>query len=701
VALSRIHLTKFDLGTFAAKPVDFLERDRFNRYLELLGSSFSYSPATRSNYGGYEHLPAVVSRLTAEGFRVTADQALLDHLEGEAIALEALADQADARAREAAAEVAARGLTLYPFQNEGARWLRERAKEGKNALLADQMGLGKTIQALAALPDKAPVVVVCPASVKLNWRAEIRRWRPDLDPRIVQGKRSFYTPKAGQVVIANYDLLLDRPDALAFEPGTFLIVDEAHLVKNRQAARSKRVRALRETLDERGGRTWFLTGTPLLNYPMELWSVLDCLGVAREAFETPTRFRRLYHASANSWGGTDYGQTDEADRSHIAQALRRVSLMRLRHQVMPELPGKQRSDVPVEIDAKTDAMLDETLAKLRDLGVDLEGAASFAEACKGRSGEAAKVAFELISKARAAVATAKIPAALETVEAYEEAGEPLLVFSCHLAPVEAVATRPGWAKITGETTTEARNEIVERFQRGELKGVALTVRAGGVGLTLTKAANVLFVDLDWTPALNSQAEDRVCRIGQTRGVQITRLVADHALDRRLAELLTLKEEHVATVERSAVQAVTASGSQAKRTAVAVLRSLRTTLEVQEAATTAEAAAGPLKPAAGPGVATVRITTADGRTFNVTTRPPKDDAERHAGNAVVKLAGLSPDGCAIRNDEGFSAADLEFGMSLAKTYAEHGGLSDGQWRIALKFAHKYRRQVGAAPTAASA
>ncbi len=121
--------------------------------------------------------------------------------------------------------------------------------------------------------------------------------------------------------------------------------------------------------------------------------------------------------------------------------------------------------------------------------------------------------FESFSRIRALLAQSRIPAMLEMVEEYEEAETPLLVFSAHKAPIKALENRSGWAIITGETSAEDRFDIVKRFQEGKLNGVGLTIGAGGVGLTLTRASNILFVDLDWKPSMNIQAEDRAHRIG--------------------------------------------------------------------------------------------------------------------------------------------------------------------------------------------
>jgi hypothetical protein len=149
--------------------------------------------------------------------------------------------------------------------------------------------------------------------------------------------------------------------------------------------------------------------------------------------------------------------------------------------------------------------------------------------------------FDKISEIRAKLAASRIDSMMTIVEDAEECEKPLVVFSAYKAPINALGERDGWRIITGDVSATERQAIVEEFQAGKLKGVGLTIAAGGVGLTLTHASNVLFVDLDWTPAMNWQAEDRVRRIGQkASSIQIIRMVTDHPLDLRVHNLLDEK-----------------------------------------------------------------------------------------------------------------------------------------------------------------
>ena len=127
------------------------------------------------------------------------------------------------------------------------------------------------------------------------------------------------------------------------------------------------------------------------------------------------------------------------------------------------------------------------------------------------------------------------------VEEHEEDDIPLVVFSAHVEPLNKLAERDGWKKITVETRSEDRQKIVEEFQSGRLNGVAVSIKAGGVGITLTRAWKAIFIDLDWVPGANQQAEDRICRIGQeSNKIEIVRMVSDHPLDIHVIELISWK-----------------------------------------------------------------------------------------------------------------------------------------------------------------
>lgn len=422
---------------------------------------------------------------------------------------------------------------LYPYQAKGANWLYSRAR----ALLADEMGLGKTVQVFRALPKNTPSVIVAPASLRLVWRDECLDWRPDLSP-IVCRSGEFIVPAPREVSIVSYESLPTPqkgarnwlvPDARLNR--ATLVFDEGQYLKNYRAQRTQKAKLLAAQCS----RVWILTGTPMLGTPFDLWGVLCAAGLEKQVFgpgNAWNTFMRLFGGHRNRWGGTDFDK-DPPGAEEIRQRLGRVALRRLKKDVLPELPSKSYQTIAVDPP-------DDLRAKLDFVGANWTNQDDLPP-------------FELLSEVRSELARARIPNLIETVERYESEKVPLVVFSAHRDPIQALSGREGWGLITGDTAPELRRNLVDLFQTGLLSGLALTIQAGGVGLTLTRAAHVLFVDLAYTPAENSQAEDRLVRIGQkAEGVLVMRMVADHPVDRRILEILDQKQRLIAATTGGAL-----------------------------------------------------------------------------------------------------------------------------------------------------
>ena len=209
-----------------------------------------------------------------------------------------------------------------------------------------------------------------------------------------------------------------------------------------------------------------------------------------------------------------------------------VALRRRKVDVLRELPEKLRDEITVSIDSATRRACNAAARSLAAAGVSLDELTQ--EALSARQG----ASFEYLATAARALATAKLPALLDLLDLWEqESSEPRLVWSRHVAPLQALAQREGWEAITGATLQGRREELVRRCQRGELRGLALSIGAAGTAITLTAASHSIYLDRAWTPGDNIQSEDRTHRIGQRRACRYTLLVADHELDRALARLL--------------------------------------------------------------------------------------------------------------------------------------------------------------------
>jgi len=416
---------------------------------------------------------------------------------------------------------------LRPFQRTGISWLRSR----RNALLADEAGVGKSVQALMAIDENHRGLVVCPAVAKGVWENECKKWRPDLKPVVLSGKGNFRWPGDRELVVINYDILPENVRNTE-KLKIVLIADECHYLKSgSKAARTTNFRAISREAYRNSGNIYGLSGSPLLNHPLELWHVLYSLGLSQEAFDSWHRFCHMFSAMQGRFGMV-WGRPS----AEVPSRLSRVMLRRLKKDVLKDLPPKTWQDIPAEIDRKTKNLCDEALLAIAGMGIDLDGAVDDSMLTRLSGAE-----FTSISSARKALAMAKIPAMLDVVGQFEANEEPLVVFSAHRPPIDLLGERKGWGCITGDTTGN-RADIEQAFQRGELRGLAITIQSGGVSLTLTRASNALFVDQTFVPDINKQAEDRLARFGQTRGVLIQRLVADHRLDRRLAEILSEKNE---------------------------------------------------------------------------------------------------------------------------------------------------------------
>jgi SWI/SNF-related matrix-associated actin-dependent regulator 1 of chromatin subfamily A len=434
------------------------------------------------------------------------------------------------------------GESLFGFQRAGVAYAIKRLASG-GVLIADEMGLGKTLQALgvAWYLDAAPLVIVCPAALKRNWEREINKWMPGLNIAVLAGKKPDYGLVAdADVVIVNYDILGDLhavPGSRTREPAGWiealakiqpkmLVVDEAHYAKNENA---KRTRALL-WLSKQVENVLLLTGTPVVNRPVELVPLLKMMGRIAE-FGGPRQFKNRYCEPIYSKWGTTYGGA--ANLEELNQRLRSSCYVRrTKAQVMPDLPPKLRSVIDVDLTNRAEYELAERdfVAWLLANGYD-----------PGRVLQAEALAR--LTALRRLAAKGKVRDAIEwTKEFLESSDEKLVLFAHHREAQEALYKAfPGAVRVIGGAN-DANDASVQRFQNDpDTRLIVVSLMAGQAGFTLHAASHVAFLELGWTPKDMRQAEDRVHRIGQTAEmVNVYWLLCQDSIDTDMEAVLSGK-----------------------------------------------------------------------------------------------------------------------------------------------------------------
>ncbi len=466
--------------------------------------------------------PATLARfLRIHGVACTPAAARL--VEG-AVASDADAERLIALSSASDADVTVEGLggDLIPFQRAGVAYALER----RRLFLADEQGLGKTIQALATVQSDGayPAVVICPASLKLNWVREIGSWLPGRTCKALSGRGAQELDDA-DIFVLNYEIVGAHLDPLKELGPQALIIDEAHYVKNSKAARTKAVLDLAEDLGPDALRL-ALTGTPIVNRPAELAPQLRVLD----------RLRELGSASSFT-----HGYNSPGSRRRLHQRLRSSCYLRRRKaDVLTQLPEKRRAVITVPLDNQSEYRRAEQ-DFIRWLAEQLgeEGTERLAPSARAQ-------AIVRMTALRRLAARGKLAAALSWIEDFLASEERLVVFAHHRDIQGQVSDRfPGSARISGEDSLEEREQNVRRFQEeGGPQLCVCSLEVASHGFTLTGAANVAFLELGWTPAKHDQAEDRLHRIGQTSRVTAWYLLAAESIDERIAELLATKREVV-------------------------------------------------------------------------------------------------------------------------------------------------------------
>ena len=411
---------------------------------------------------------------------------------------------------------------LRPFQQAGLAWLMLTSR----ALLADEMGLGKTVQALACAAQEGifPLLIVPPPHLTRNWAAETRRFLRigGKEPRIhiIKGLTPYPLPEA-DVYILHYLLLRGWKQALPRMRFHTVIFDEVQELRRAGTEKYSAASLLSESCE----RVMGLSGTPIYNYGSEIWNVINILDY---------HFLGDWETFSREWCA-GYGNRIVLKPELLGEHLRREGLMlrRTKQEVLPELPEKRR--LVQEIDAD-DALYAQLMAPVWEKLVQWRRDQALGPSAR------ALLEDQISQEARQATGIAKAPFVCQFVKALVSAGEKVLLFAHHHAVMDLYrqhlkAERPVF--ITGRETAAKKEDAVDRFMTGKTDLCCVSLRAAS-GLNLQRATCVVFGELDWSPAVHSQAEDRAHRIGQRDSLLCYYLVAPHGSDQDMQEALGLK-----------------------------------------------------------------------------------------------------------------------------------------------------------------
>jgi len=439
---------------------------------------------------------------------------------------------------------AALAAELRPYQRDGFAWLATLWQLELGGILADDMGLGKTLQTLALIvharerdPACGPFLVVAPTSVVPGWVSEAARFAPSLTvaaatDTLAKSGRTIDELAAADVVVTTYTLLRLDAEAYGSVEWAAAILDEAQYVKNHQAKTYRCVRELNAPFK------LALTGTPMENNLMELWSLLSI--AAPGLFPDPKRFAERYARPIERSG----------DRERLARLRRRIKPLvkrRTKELVARDLPAKQEQTLEVELHARHRKLYDTYLQRERQKILGLLGDLDRNRFTILRSITLLRQLSlhpALVDPERSErTPCAKLEALVEQLADVVGGGHRALVFSQFtgfLARVRDGLDREGIGYQYLDGRTRRRDRVLERFKTGDDPVFLISLKAGGLGLNLTEADYCFLLDPWWNPAVESQAIDRTHRIGQTRPVMVYRLVARDTIEEKVVALARRK-----------------------------------------------------------------------------------------------------------------------------------------------------------------
>lgn len=420
---------------------------------------------------------------------------------------------------------------LYPYQRVGVEFLVE---SGGRAINASEMGTGKTAMTLAYIKHQKfqRSLIVAPASVKFSWKNEIQKWT-NLSSIVIDSTTDIASIDADiNIWVINYDILKKHFGQLGKIRFDCIVGDEAQLIKNPQAIRTKAFRQLSSNI----GSVILLSGTPLLSRPAELYSLLNIID-PKTWNHWHDYARRYCKLTRTPWGWDSSGATN-IDELHAR--IQKYFIRFKKDDILKELPPKIFTEIPIQLPGD---IAKEYNSAEKDLAMHLRLYSGKQPAQIAKTMQAEKLAK--LNILRLLVAKGNAESAKEIIENIIETGEKILVFSSFVEPLENLKTYFGnqAVMITGKTDIKEREAIVKAFQEDKKVKIFLGgYKSAGTGITLTAASNFLGIDDPWNPADRSQSIDRLHRPGTTAtSVNIYRLHAIGTVAEDMKETLEKKQ----------------------------------------------------------------------------------------------------------------------------------------------------------------
>jgi SWI/SNF-related matrix-associated actin-dependent regulator 1 of chromatin subfamily A len=466
--------------------------------------------------------------------------------------------------------------TLFPFQKAGVEYIAR----NKRVLVGDEMGLGKTITTIAAVKhlDGFPAIIVVPNTLKRNWEREFNDWI-DSSVLILDAADDIdkVLDSAFDVLVCNYNTAVKYQRQLTSYGFSTVVADESHYLKNTKAKRTKAFKAIAK----RAETVLELTGTPIVNRPNEIVSQLEILDKMEDVITGGSwKFLMRYCNGNRGRFGWDFSGSSNIEELH--EKMRATCYVRRESKdVIDELPELTRSIIELPISNRREYTKAETdlINYLRDFDYkeniiakwykDETGGADFDALSRTEKLDVRKQYNEMkASKAESAehlvqinalkrlVGKGKLEAVKEWVGDFLESGQKLVLFAHHTDVIKDVAEHFSAPYITGEIKADKRQDIIDDFQDNPNTNlIVLNLAVGSVGITLTAASSLAFIEQGWTPGEMSQAEKRIHRIGQKNHSNIYYLLGERTIDKSIFNLIEEKRNVTEAVNKGAVDVI--------------------------------------------------------------------------------------------------------------------------------------------------